>query len=106
MDRSSTVELPAGLQVVALSYNDAMALNVMKQCEKASDRLQKSVADPGFPRGGGAPTPQGGGATYDFTKFPQKLHEIERIWMPGGGGGGGRGEGARPSHSPKSAHEN
>ena len=22
--------------------------------------------------------------TYDFAKFPQKLHEIERIWTPGG----------------------
>ena len=34
----------------------------------------------------GAPTVQGGGApTYDFAKFSQKLHEIERIWTPGGG---------------------
>ena len=38
----------------------------------------KSVADPEFPRGGGA-NPRGGGApTYDFAKFSQKLHEIER----------------------------
>ena len=37
MEQSSTVGLPVGLQVVALSYNDEMALNVMKQCEKASD---------------------------------------------------------------------
>ena len=35
------------------------------------------VADPGFTRDGG-PKPTGGrGATYDFAKFPQKLHEIE-----------------------------
>ena len=27
----------------------------------------------------GAPTLQGGAPTYDFAKFPQKLHEIERI---------------------------
>ena len=33
----------------------------------------------------GAPTPQGGAPTYDFAKFSQKLHEIERIWTPGGG---------------------
>ena len=34
----------------------------------------------------GAPTPRGGGApTYDFAKISQKLHEIERIWTPGGG---------------------
>ena len=30
-----------------------------------------------LPGGGGAPT-------YDFAKFSQKLHEIERIWAPGG----------------------
>ena len=29
-------------------------------------------------RGGGAPT-------YDFAKISPKLHEIERIWTPGGG---------------------
>ena len=28
--------------------------------------------DFGFPLGGGAPT-------YDFVKFPQKVHEIEKI---------------------------
>ena len=39
-----------------------------------------AVADPGFPRGGGA-NPRGGGGppTYDFAKFFQKLHRIERI---------------------------
>ena len=26
-----------------------------------------------------------GTPTYDFAKFPQKLHEIEIIWTPGGG---------------------
>ena len=31
----------------------------------------------------GAPTFQGA-PTYDFAKFSQKLHEIERIWTPGG----------------------
>ena len=44
---------------------------------------KKLVADPGFPRGGGANSP-GGAPTYDFAKFPQKLHEIERIWIGGG----------------------
>ena len=43
-----------------------------------------TVADPGLPRGGGANSP-GGAPTYDFAKFSQKLHEIERIWTPGGG---------------------
>ena len=26
----------------------------------------------------------GGAPTYDFAKISQKLHEIERIWTPGG----------------------
>ena len=37
------------------------------------------MADPEFPRGGGA-NPPGGTPTYDFAKFSQKLHEIEGIW--------------------------
>ena len=41
-----------------------------------------SVADPGFPRGGGANSP--GAPKYDVSKFSQKLHEIERIWTPRG----------------------
>ena len=41
------------------------------------------MVDPGFPRGGGANSP-GGAPTYDFAKISQKLHEIERIWTPGG----------------------
>ena len=49
--------------------------------------IDLSVADPGFPRGGGTNSPRGGGGapTYHFAKFSQKLHEIERIWAPGGG---------------------
>ena len=47
-------------------------------------------ADPGFPVGGGA-NPRGGGApTYDFAKFCEKLHEIEKIlgrWGVGGARG-------------------
>ena len=31
----------------------------------------------------GAPTTQGA-PTYDFAKFSQKQHEIERIWTPRG----------------------
>ena len=37
-----------------------------------------SVTDPGFSRGGGANT-RGQAPTYDFAKFSQKLHEIEKI---------------------------
>ena len=49
-----------------------------------------SVADPGFPRGGGANFPEGGAPTYEFAKFSQKLHEIERFWTPRGGAGPSR----------------
>ena len=45
------------------------------------------MADPGFSRGGGAnPRGVGGVPTYDFAKFNQILHEIERIWTPMEGG--------------------
>ena len=46
---------------------------------------QIAEADPGFPRGEDANSP-GGAPTYNFVKISQKLHEIERIWTPGGGG--------------------
>ena len=36
------------------------------------------MADPGFPRGGGA-NPKGGAPTYYLANFPQKLHENEEI---------------------------
>ena len=46
--------------------------------------LQHSVVDPGFPRGGSANhCGVGGGATYDFAKFSEKLNKIERIWTRG-----------------------
>ena len=48
-----------------------------------------AVADPGFSRGGGAWTLQGG---REHAKFSRKLYEIERIWMPRGG--------VRPSRPP------
>ena len=38
----------------------------------------KPVADPGFPRGGGANS-QGGAPSYDFVNFRRKLHENEEI---------------------------
>ena len=36
------------------------------------------VADPGFPRGGGA-NPKGGAPTYYLANFSRKLHENEEI---------------------------
>ena len=44
-----------------------------------------TVADPGFPPGGGE-NPLGEW-THNFAKFSQKLHEIERIWTPDRRGG-------------------
>ena len=41
-----------------------------------------TVADPGFPRGGGVNSRGGGAPTYDFAKISPKLHGIERIWTP------------------------
>ena len=43
------------------------------------------MADPGFPRGGGANSPGAGRQHTILPNFPQKLHEIERIWTPRGG---------------------
>ena len=40
-----------------------------------------------FPRRGRQLSGGEGALTYDFAKFPQKLHEIERIWTPEGGRG-------------------
>ena len=50
------------------------------------------MADPGFPRGGGA-NPKGGVPTYYLANFSRKLHENEEIL-------GQRGGGARPSRPP------
>ena len=40
------------------------------------------MADPEIPRGGGTNPPGRGAPIHDFAKFPQKLHEIEKIWTP------------------------
>ena len=64
--------------------------NFSSQNSSSSQLQYIPVADPGFPRGGGANSP-GGVPTYDFAKISQKVHEIERIWTPGG---------VRPLHPP------
>ena len=48
---------------------------------RQTNQSQKQWRIQDFPEVG-APTL--GGATYDFAKFSQKLHEIERIWTRGG----------------------
>ena len=45
--------------------------------------IYQAVADPGFPRGGGANSP-GGRQHTNLSNFPKKLHEIERISTPRG----------------------
>ena len=47
-----------------------------------TDSCKNTVADPGFPRGGGTNPP--GEVNIQFAEFSQKLHQIERIWNPGG----------------------
>ena len=47
--------------------------------------INLSVADPGFPWGGGANSP-GGAPTYDFAKFSQNCMKLTRIWNRGGRG--------------------
>ena len=42
------------------------------------------MADPGFPRGGGA-NPKEGAPTYYLANFSKKLHENEEIWGQRGG---------------------
>ena len=50
----------------------------------------RTVADPGFPRGGGTlVTRGGGGPRYNFIKFSRKLHEIKKHLVARGGGGAG-----------------
>ena len=67
-----------------LRYRALTMMTETSQLDKARLELIVSVADPGFPRGGDANS-QGGVSTYDFARFSQKLHEIERIWTPEGG---------------------
>ena len=47
--------------------------------------IPPSGADPGFPVGGGSNHPGTLASTYNFVKFSQKLHEIEKIWTVGDG---------------------
>ena len=43
-----------------------------------------TVADPGFPRGGGANPKRGEAPTYYLVIFSRKLHENEEILVRGG----------------------
>ena len=50
------------------------------------EKSSRSGADPGFSVGGCA-NPPWGVPTYDFAKFSEKLHEIEKILGRGWGRG-------------------
>ena len=67
-------------------------------------RLDPTVADPGFPRGGGANS-QGGVPGYNFIKISRKLHEIKENSAPRGGRGG-RTSPAPPLDPPLSNNQN
>ena len=60
-----------------IASNDNFATNVFHSQTNGRSRISSGG-------GWGANSP-GGAPTYDFAKFSQKLHEIERIWAPGGG---------------------
>ena len=48
--------------------------------------LELTMADPGFPRGGGPQPPRWGHQPIILVNFPCKLHEYEKIKTGGGGG--------------------
>ena len=79
-NKSEISELPAWSHICVLYKNDHLIFIL----EYVLFSVKVAVADPGFPRGGGANSP-GGAPTYEFVDFSQKLHEIERIWTPRGG---------------------
>ena len=79
----TVLNIPAGSNVIKNDYEKLIGWkSIFKQLHV--HRVGIAGADPGFPRGGGANSPRGV-PTYDFAKFSQKLHEIERIWTPQGG---------------------
>ena len=54
------------------------------RCQVRSGIFGFAVADPGFPKGGGA-NPKGGSPTYYLANFCRKLHENEEILGQRGG---------------------
>ena len=68
----------------------------MQNRKNSKGKTSLTGADPGFPVGRGANPLGRGSPTYDFVKFSQKLHEIEKILGCGEGGGGRGAPGAPP----------
>ena len=63
---------------ICLEYFEETGDHVPRLLPCTDTLCERSGADPGFPVGGGA-DPLGGAPTYDFVKFSEKLHEIEKI---------------------------
>ena len=77
------IERPKGRSLLVMTTDTVTVWSFVLPNFVLFTEAHNTVADPGFPRGGGANSP-GGTPTYDFAKFSPKLHEIERIWTPGG----------------------
>ena len=66
-------------------YGNKRVVHILLECTLVFAFFHfTQVADPGFPQSGGCQLSGGGAPTYDFAKFSQKLHKIERIWTAGG----------------------
>ena len=76
------------------SSNITMLFYEQLYLEVKTNYQYNSGADTGFSVGGGA-NPWGA-PTYKFSRFSQKLHEIKKILVRGGGRGEGRAPGAPP----------
>ena len=76
--------------VIIISVDGMGAVRLQyKQCAMLKARHSRNEAQPSggsriSPRWGRQLSGGGGAPTYDFVKISQKLHEIERIWTPGG----------------------
>ena len=80
-----SVPLLAREQSIAMNFNKPAFMVGNNNCYCLSFIIITTSGGSRISRGGGANSP-GGAPTYDFAKFSQKLHEIERIWTPRGGG--------------------
>ena len=70
--------------LIVAKYSAAIVAKLNKILTISEQYGQLSVADPGFPRGGGT-NPKGGAPTYYLANFSRKLHENEEILGQRGG---------------------
>ena len=74
----------SGVVVLTLMSHFSPASCVTNRAITVEKETALPEADPGFPVGG-VTSPPGGGPTYDFARFSQKLHEIGKILGHKGG---------------------